>query len=210
MALKNEKKKKNKMPAHGRLPVKRVINLATVGEKPVNPYIAIPAIIAIVVVAGVFSKVAVVDRMVKVSRAQAEVSYLQGQVDAGYEKIAGYGELVEEYAHYTYSGMTEEELQRVDRDDVMEMLNRVIIPEAHISGWTLSGNELNLPITGATLQRINLLVQQLEQESLVDFCTVQTAATNDAYGNQMISADSTDVTAQVTVYLKIAVEETEE
>ena len=123
MAFKrNENNKKTKAPARGRLPVKRTINLATVGEKPVNPFIAVPAIVLIVVAAALFSKIAVIDRMVKVSQAQAEVSYLQSQIDAGYERIESFGELVEEYAHYTYSGMTEEELQRVDRDDVMEML----------------------------------------------------------------------------------------
>ncbi len=210
MALKrNENNKKTKAPARGRLPVKRTINLATVGEKPVNPFIAVPAIVLIVVAAALFSKIAVIDRMVKVSQAQAEVSYLQSQIDAGYERIESFGELVEEYAHYTYSGMTEEELQRVDRDDVMEMLQRVVLPEAQVETWTLVGNELNLPITDTTLQKINLLVQQLNQEPMVDFCTVSTAATNDRNGSQVVSDANARVTAQVTVYLKQVEEDVE-
>ena len=38
---------------------------------------------------------------------------------------------------------------------------------------------LTLDISRASLQEINLLAQQLNEDPLVDFCTVTTAATND-------------------------------
>lgn len=200
MAFKGNKKK-NKALSPRRLPTKRTINLAVVGEKPLNLLVAVPAILVILVAAGLLSKFAVVDRLTAVSRAQAEVASLQASLDAGYETIEGYGDLVDEYAHYTLSGMTEEELQTVDRTEVISMLQRVVLQRAKVGSWTITGNRLDLPITGATLQQINMIVQQLEEEDLVDFCTVSTAATSDTDSRRQTISENTVVTAQVIVYL---------
>lgn len=206
MALKgNKKKRKALSPRH--LPTKRTINLAVVGEKPLNMLVAVPAIVVIILAAALVSKFTVVDRLMAVNRAQAEVAALQADVDAGYEAIADYGDLVDEYAHYTLSGMTEEELQTVDRSAIISMLQRVVLQQAEVGSWTITGNRLELPITGATLQQINMIVQQLEEEDMVDFCTVSTAATSDSdNGRKVISANSV-VTAQVIVYLNPVTEE---
>lgn len=201
------KQKKNKALPARRLPNKKTINLAAVGEKPLNLFIAVPAILAIILAAALVSKFAVVDRLVKVSQAQAEVAALQAAVDGGYEAINGYGELVDEYAHYTLSGMTEEELQTVNRTAIISMLDRVVLDRAQVESWTITGNEIDLPITGATLQEINQIVQELEQEDLVDFCTVTTAATSDQDKNQTKVSENTVVTAQVIVYLNPVTEE---
>lgn len=206
MALTATKKKSKALPK-GRLPSKRTINLATVGEKPLNMAVTIPAIVLIILAAALVSKVAVVDRLVKVSRAQAEVAVLQAQLDAGYEAVTGYGDLAEEYAHYTLSGMTEEELQTVDRVALIDMLQRVVLSRAEVGSWNVVGNQLELPITGATLQEINMIVQQLEAEPLVDFCTVSTAATADQNKKQDVISENTVVTAQVIVYLNPVTEE---
>ena len=44
------------------MPVKRSINFATVGEKPIDWRIAIPSIVLIIIIAGIISKIAVIDR----------------------------------------------------------------------------------------------------------------------------------------------------
>ena len=199
-------KKKNKALSPRRLPAKRTINLAVVGEKPLNMLVAVPAILLILFAAALLSKFAVVDRLTAVSRAQAEVTSLQASLDAGYEAIADYGDLVDQYAHYTLSGMTEEELQTVDRTAVISMLQRVVLQKAEVGNWTIMGNRLELPMTGATLQQINMIVQQLEEEDLVDFCTVSTAATSDTDSRRQVISENTVVTAQVIVYLNPATE----
>ena len=97
--------------------------------------------------------------------------------------------------------MTEEELQTVDRTEVISMLQRVVLQRAKVGSWTITGNRLDLPITGATLQQINMIVQQLEEEDLVDFCPVSTAATSDTDSRRQTISENTVVTAQVIVYL---------
>ena len=57
MAFKGNKKK-NKALSPRRLPTKRTINLAVVGEKPLNLLVAVPAILVILVAAGLLSNFA--------------------------------------------------------------------------------------------------------------------------------------------------------
>ena len=182
-----------------KLPTKRTINMAILGEKKTSKPLAAVAMVAIIVFASLFSKFAVADRLIKLSRLQSEVRTLQNEIAEGYKTIEEYGDLVDKYAHYTYSGMTSEEINRVDRLKIAKLLQDVVLPYAKISDWKVTGNRLDLPITGATLQDINLIVQQLEAQDMVDFCTVITAATDDKNANSK-------VTAQVTVYLKNALE----
>ncbi len=183
------------------MPTKRSINLAALGEKPMNMAIAIPAVVLIVVAAVLFSKFLVIDRLAEVAAAQRHVAELQAQLDAGYEELAGFDELNELYAHYTYSGMTQEELTRTDRAEVLDLIQRLVIPRVELGEWSLSGNTLNLNVTGSSLQDINLLAQKLEEDGLVNYCSVTTAVNNDYVwvNGELIEDD--DVDACVLVYL---------
>ena len=71
-----------------------------------------------------------------------------------------------------------------------------------VSSWSVSGNQLTLPVTGENLSDINSLVQELEQVPIVDYCNVMTAVTDsnstDENGNP-VSSDT--VTGQIIVYL---------
>ena len=193
--------KKRKL-SRGHLPVKRTINLVGLNEKPIDLKIAIPGIILILVAAFLLGKFGVADRLAEVSREQRKVAQLQSQIDAGYKRIDEFGELAEQYAHYTYSGMTDEEVNRTDRVEVIDMIRRVVAPKLTLDGWNIDENTLILTVTGATLQDINLVAQSLEKEDIVDFCTVTTATTNDNYYNGYTLIESEkDVTARVTVYL---------
>lgn len=201
---------KNQAAVPKNLPVKRSINLVTVGEKPIDVKLAVPGIVLIILAAALFGKFAVVDRLMAVSDAQQKAEVVRIQLDTGYQKIEEYGELTDEYAHYTYSGMTEEELSRVDRSDILKLLQKVVLPNSVLDSWSVQGNQMMLIIGGSRLQEINLLVQQLENEELVDFCTVETATSNTDMAISNTSASTNEVvTAQVTIYLKNALKEDE-
>lgn len=189
-----KKSGKGKKMKRRNMPVKRSINLAASNEKPIDLRIAIPAIVLIILASILLSKFFVVDRLIAMSRAQGEVSAMQAQLDAGYAALTNMDELKDTYGHYTYSGMTQEELGRTDRVKVLQLIQKVVIPEATVNNWSISGNILTLNIERSTLQDINLLVQQLNQQSLVSYCTVTTAATGR-------NVDTKNVSAQVLVYL---------
>ena len=172
-----------KGPARGRvkLPAKRSINLAGAGEKPLNLKIAIPAIILILIAAFALGKFGVADRLMALSRAQGRVSTLQNELNANYRKLEEFSELEEKYAHYTYSGMTEEELSRVDRTEAVKLIERVVLPKARLSSWSIDKNQLTLTVSAKTLQEINVIALALEDEPIVDYCQATTAATDPNY-----------------------------
>ena len=181
---------------------KKQINLALAGQQKKHYFVAIPAIGAIVVAAGVIGKVAVADRLVKMSEAQSAASELQKQVDDITAYIDSFGDLQETYAHYTYQGLNADELSYLNRPEVLQLMKNVIFPKVTVSSWSVSGNQLTLPVTGENLSDINSLVQELEQIPIVDYCNVMTAVTDsnstDENGNP-VSSDT--VTGQIIVYL---------
>ena len=97
--------------------------------------------------------------------------------------------------------MTQEEQTRVARGEVLSLIQRVVLPQAGIDSLSVTDNEMTLNMTGSTLQEINLLVQTLEADPLVDFCTVTTAESSE-YNNHLdiYNADGV-VTARVVAYL---------
>ena len=190
----------------GSIPVKRVINLAEVDKKTIDLRIAIPAILLILAAAFLFGKFAVADRLIAVNRAEGEVVAAQRELDAAYRRLDSFGELTELYAHYTYSGMTDEEIHRTDRAEILNLLRNVVLPDVEVSAWNVKGNELNITMNAATLEEINHTVQKVNGNELVDFCTVSNAKTNEnkrtvARGDREETVIETSVTAQVVAYL---------
>lgn len=174
---------------------RKQINLALAGVKKNHYLAAIPASAAIIAMAGVLGKVAVADRLVTVSFQQSISSDLQKQVDDITAYIDSFGDLQETYAHYTYQGLTPDELSYANRPEVLKLLKDVIFPKVVVSSWSVSGNQLTLPVTGTTLADINRLVQELDQEKIVDYCTVTTAVSDET------EEKGETVTGQLTIYL---------
>ena len=201
MALgKKSEKSGGKGVKRGNLPTKRSINLAMSDEKPMNFKIGIPALILILVAAFAFGKFAVADRLLEVSRAEAEVSALQSELNAAYDKLNSFGELTDIYAHYTYSGMTDDEVSRADRASAIEMIRRLILPRGQVTSWTLSGNTLTVNMTVDDLRTVNRTVQDIESDEHVNFCSVNTASTTDK------TRTNEAVNARITIYLNPAEE----
>lgn len=207
------KPKKSAVKGRVKLPVKRSINLANAGEKPINMKIGIPVIILILIATVVFAKFGVVDQFNALSDAEDEVNAVKHELSENYEKLDRYEELEAKYAHYTFSGMTQDELSQVDRAATVKMIERVILPNAQLKSWSITNNTLLLSLSAQTLQDINLLATKLEDEELVDYCHVTSAATDQNYivredGSLILRSDylgngviNFGVTAQVTAYL---------
>ena len=184
----------------GRMPNKTSINFATIGVKRTRWWLVVLAAILIAAAAFAIGKFLVYDRLMEVYAAETEATRAHTELQECYGRIASYGELNDLYAHYTYSGMTKEELARVDRVDVLELLENVIFPRTEVFDWTLRGNTLTLKIEGKTLQEINETVQQLLAQDIVDYCEVNTAAT-DTLASRDLLVDPDKVTADIVVYL---------
>ena len=118
---------------HGRLPTKRSINLVLVEEKKTNIPMTVLGIVLIVGLAYLFGKYLVADRLIAVSQASAKVERLQADLDATMERLNGFGDVETTYAHYTMEGMSQAELNLVDRVQVLDLVTS-ILPEQPETG----------------------------------------------------------------------------
>ena len=176
-AVMNDSKKAGKI--RGKLPVKKSINMAVVGQKKTRVSTALLAIILILLVAAAISKFFVMDRFAEVAREEQKVRDLRNELSAANAKLDSFGELKETYAHYTFADMTSEEMRRVERSDVVELIERVVLPAAELNSWNVKQNQLTLNVKLDTLQDTNMLAQILNEEDMVEFATVKNAVTNE-------------------------------
>ncbi len=176
-AVMNDSKKAGKI--RGKLPVKKSINMAVVGQKKTRVSTAILAIILILLAAAAIGKFLVMDRFAEVDREQQKVRDLRNELSMANAKLDSFGELKNTYAHYTFADMTAEEMRRVERSDVVELIERVVLPAAELNSWNIKQNQLTLNVTLDTLQDTNMLAQILNEEDMVEFATVKNAVTNE-------------------------------
>ena len=76
----------------------------------------------------------------------------------------------------------EEQLSAADGaigSDVVELIERVVLPAANLNSWNVRQNQLTLNVTLDTLQDTNMLAQILNEEDMVEFATVKNAVTNE-------------------------------
>lgn len=179
--------------SHGKLPTKREINLANVGEVTLDIKTAVVAIILIIVGATIFSIFGVAGRFAKLYAAQSAASRTEAELADAYEILAGYDMTEEEYAHYTFENMTPEELAQVEREEVLRLLDERVMGKCEVEYWSVSENVLTLRIVGLTLEQVNRILQDINQDELVSYSTVSTAQKEDKTEEGIISTVTADI-----------------
>ncbi len=201
MAADKEKKTKAKRKPknmRGRMPSKRSINLILINENRINPMLAIPGIVLIIVAAMLFSKFGVYDRIVAVSKAQGRVSQVESLLNSKMDEINKLSDVENTYAHYTIEGMTQDELDRVDRVSILNLVSRFLPKRTGLStSWSVSGNILTIEMNERDLRKLNDLARKMEKSPIVNYCSVSTVNMNkDNVKN------SQTVRARLIVYLQ--------
>ncbi len=177
-----------------RLPTKRSLNLVGGPKRQLNRKSVGIGLAVVLVAAILFGKFAVADRLAEVHRETAAAASLQAQLDQGYERIRTLEQIDEEYAHYTYSGMTDEELGRADRVMALELIERFVLPWADVPDWSIQGNQLTMNVVAGSLTEIGGIAKDLEKDPSVSFASVANAGTG-------LWEDVGKVSASVVVYL---------
>lgn len=129
MAADKKKSLGGKKAIRGRMPSKKTINLVLREESSINPVQAILGILIIVVLAGLFSKYLVADRLLAMNASAGKVTQLQNDLEKAKSALGGFGDIETTYAHYTMAGMTQAEQSLVDRALVLALMERTL-PEA--------------------------------------------------------------------------------
>lgn len=192
----------------GHMPVKRSINFATVGEKPIDWRVAAPAIALIVILAALVSKVAVYDRFAALNEARAEVYRMQAEISSKEEYYNSLADISQDYAHYTTSEMTQEEKNRVSRVTVADVVQRLILPVAPLDAWTLTENTLSIHISNNTLTEITEMVNSIQADPAVSVCSIASASTTSSSSEKVATEET--ISAEVQIVFKGMLEIIEE
>ena len=123
---KKPKKQGGKKAIRGRMPSKQTINLILIDENKINPLHAILGVLLIVVLAGLFSKYLVADRLIAMNASAGRASQLKADLDKAMAAIDTFGDVETTYAHYTMAGMTQAELSLVDRARVLALVEKTL------------------------------------------------------------------------------------
>ena len=179
--------------SRGKMPTKTTINLVPKKEKYLSTKkgITTAAVGAVIVFALAF--LLIVRPIISLAQANARVEDLTAKLDSVNSQITANAEKEDEYAHYTYEGLTKEEMNMVDRVQVMKLVQDALIKGGVAKAWTLSENMMTFDVTGASLSELNQIAAALEQEPIVERCVINTANKG--------SNDSANVAVSFVIYL---------
>ena len=178
----------------GKIPTKNYINVLVKKKQPFSIQKNLPLIIVLVILFLVLFKFAMFDRLSTIIIDTNKVSTMQEEIADINSKINAMKGVEDQYAHYTTSGMTAEELGRVDRVKAMKLINKQFMRANVCRSWNLTGNVMTLKVNGPSLRELNQTAAELEENDIVERCVISTADKRLAEGD--------DVVVTFIIYLK--------
>ncbi len=178
-------------------------------KKKVNLKVLIPGIVAALAIIGVVGKFVVYDQFARLNREIHKTNELYAQLEEKNEIIRQSGELMKEYAHYTWDGMTEEEKGRVKRLDTAKLVDFINDQGMDVDKTSLSDAVLTINLKAASLESVSRLIEQINDQEIVESTSVVYAATKDNDGKAADSSEEetkkvytrNNVEAQINIYL---------
>lgn len=153
-------------------------------------------LLIVLIVGGVFAKFAILDQIAKKTDAYTRLAQEQDRLNAINVRMSKYNELKAEYDRYSFGRMDEDEVSTVARTDLMDIVEKVILPKAAVSMIEASGNTAEVVVHNISLEDASELVIALEEEELVSDALVSFAE----------SEESNPTEIHMTIYLRKVVE----
>lgn len=178
MLSRKETGKKNKVKAV-KVPEKRTMNFVR-HEKKFHPQVMIPLLLVLVLATGAFVKYGVIDQIAKRTEAYQQLSQKLDQLSAINAGLADYHEVEVKYNRFSEALMTEEEVDLVDRIQVLKLVEEKIAPRAVILDLSVNSNVLSLNLKGLTLDQASKMVKEIELSPLVEDAAVYQAVAQEA------------------------------
>ena len=157
-------------------PTKTTMNLyfrENRGTKPATILLYVLFVMVLLLAAGKFL---VLDRVLAVDALEDEAVRMESQTASVMARLGEYPAVLEEY---TRLAPTERERALTDRMDVLDLIDEVIRPAAHISQVTIQDQQVLVEFSGVTLVETADIVSRLEASPLVARTTVDTAASEE-------------------------------
>ena len=167
--LEAEQKKQRKSAEKLRksLPTKTTLNLIVPVSRQNKLSTVLPTAIIVALAIALFTKFAVIDRLDKVNKREAEVGALQTQVDKMNDELKDYDEVHENYYRYTTYFMTESEISVVDRVELLDILTKTAGKNVTLNAIAVVNNKISFAIDAPDLKTVGDFVDALNKSPKV-------------------------------------------
>ena len=174
--------KTNKASNAMKLPTKTRINLAKRESRKKDMITLGVGIVLIAGLSAAVAKFAVIDQLDRLS--QAEGAYNAGHVQyvAMQQAVADYPNVEERYRTYSRSWMLSGDtngLARVDRADVLDLVEARLLPYGRINTLSLRDSVMVASMSGMNLSQISAMFERLQTEKIVASASLNMASTEE-------------------------------
>lgn len=173
-------------------PNKQYINVMDCMKPEENKTLEIVIFIVFLIALAVFTKFGVIDKIAQMSAAEAAYNDMQRQITELREQNADYDKVKKDYSHYGLGYLDDTEILLVDREDVLDLLDKYVLKSADIKTLNVTDNTVTLTVEKTRLNAISSIVKELEADPDVAFVTVNVAGTdrdvNTGSGNKQVTA----------------------
>lgn len=174
--------KTNKASNAVKLPTKTRINLAK-RESRKKDFITLG--VGVVLIAGLsaaVAKFAVIDQLERLSQAEGAYNAVHVQYVAMQQAVADYPNVEERYRTYSRSWMLSGDtngLARVDRADVLDLVEARLLPYGRINTLSLRDSVMVVSMSGMNLSQISAMFERLQTERIVASASLNMASTEE-------------------------------
>ncbi len=174
--------KTNKASNAMKLPTKTRINLAKRESRKKDMITLGVGIVLIAGLSAAVAKFAVIDQLERLSQAEGAYNAVHVQYVAMQQAVADYPNVEERYRTYSRSWMLSGDtngLTRVDRADVLDLVEARLLPYGRINTLSLRDSVMVVSMSGMNLSQISAMFERLQTEKIVASASLNMASTEE-------------------------------
>ena len=174
--------KTNKASNAMKLPTKTRINLAKRESRKKDMITLGVGIVLIAGLSAAVAKFAAIDQLERLSQAEGAYNAVHVQYVAMQQAVADYPNVEERYRTYSRSWMLSGDtngLTRVDRADVLDLVEARLLPYGRINTLSLRDSVMVVSMSGMNLSQISAMFERLQTEKIVASASLNMASTEE-------------------------------
>lgn len=174
--------KTNKASNAMKLPTKTRINLAKRESRKKDMITLGVGIVLIAGLSAAVAKFAVIDQLDRLSQAEGAYNAVHVRYVAMQQAVADYPNVEERYRTYSRSWMLSGDtngLARVDRADVLDLVEARLLPYGRINTLSLRDSVMVVSMSGMNLSQISAMFERLQTEKIVASASLNMASTEE-------------------------------
>lgn len=172
----------NKASKAIKLPSKTRINLAKRESKKKDIVTLAAGVALIAAMSAAVAKFAVIDQLDRLSQAESAYNQVHVQYTAMQQAVADYPKVEERYRTYSRSWMLSGDvngLARVDRTDVLDLVEKRLMPYGSINTLSLRDSVMVVSMSGMNLSQISAMFERLQNDAIVASAALNVASTEE-------------------------------